>query len=192
VALLVAAVGYGALAPGAAGLRSRLAQGLLGVAEEGERILDAEGQQLRRVVPQEVTATSELLAHPAGAVLDGLVDRFWAVDAPDGGAGEALVLRFPQPFELGYVRVHGAPLRPGVAYDAHPRPQELELSSAGQAVNIVLADHHRSQGFPVSLPVGGELTVTIVSVYPSAGGGHETAIAEIELWEAAGAVRPAG
>lgn len=137
---------------------------------------------LEQVHPVAAEATSALDAHPAELAIDGANNRAWTEGAEGDGVGEQVVLTLAEPVDLAKIGfLPGASSKPE-EFLAQPRPKDLHMVfSDGSATDVRLEDSAEFQAFDVDAKAVTQVTVQIVSVYPSFKGGHDCSISEIEL-----------
>lgn len=136
------------------------------------------------VHPVAVRATSEAKDHPAAHATDGISNTYWAEAAKGKGEGQALVLQFDPPVDIGKIGIlSGASGKPE-EFLAQPRPKTLHLIfSDGTTTDLFLKDTAKFQSFDVKTKQVNRVEVQIAAVYSSVQGGQDGAIAELEFYQ---------
>lgn len=135
------------------------------------------------VRPTAATASSMLAGHGPEAAIDGVSNSSWAEGVAGDGVGQQLTLTFGGPVDLDRVGITpGASVVPA-EFLAQPRPREVRLTFTDNTVaNVTLKDEPGFQAFGVKARGVSSLVLEIRSVYPSAAGGQDASVAEIELF----------
>jgi len=136
------------------------------------------------VHPVAIKATTEVKDHPAAHATDGISNTYWAEAAKGKGDGQALVLQFDPPVDIGKIGIlSGASGKPE-DFLAQPRPKTLHLIfSDGTTADLSLKDTAKFQSFDVKTKQINRLEVQIAAVYSSVQGGQDGAIAELEFYQ---------
>lgn len=136
-------------------------------------------QQYVPVSPVEVTATSQLPDHPAGAATDGFSNTFWA--APGAGPEPTLVLRFDRE-----VSISRALVRNGSAdnFQGQHRAERLHfVFNTGRTADVTLKDNPDPQQIDIANGDGAtSVEIHVVSLFRSVKG-TDVAVSEIELFQ---------
>lgn len=133
--------------------------------------------------PAAATASSMLPGHGPEAAIDGVSNSAWAEGAAGDGVGQQLTLTFGGPVDLDRVGITpGASVVPA-EFLAQPRPREVRLAFPdGTVADVTLKDEPGFQAFGVKARGVSTVVLEIRSVYPSATGGQDASVAEIELF----------
>jgi len=135
------------------------------------------------VRPVMVTATSALQGHAPPATIDGVANQAWAEDVAGDGAGQELTFTFATPVDLAKVGLTSGTSSEPAAFLTQPRPGSVRLSfSDGTTKDLLIKDEAGFQSFSVKATKVTEVKLQILLVYPSAQGGHDTSIAEVEFF----------
>lgn len=133
--------------------------------------------------PTAATASSTLAGHGPEAAIDGVSNSAWSEGVAGEGVGQQLTLTFGGPVDVDRVGITpGASVVPA-EFLAQPRPREVRLTfTDGTIANLTLKDQPGFQAFAVKARRVVSVVLEIRSVYPSAAGGQDASVAEIELF----------
>jgi len=136
------------------------------------------------VIPVLASATSQLAAHPASSAIDGVVQDFWATaPSPKEGVGQSITIDFGQPVTLSEIGFLSGDQATASSFASEARPARVRVHASDGVTKVFdLLDETTFQTFPFSGRKVTDVTVTILSVYPSAIG-RSCAIAQIEFFE---------
>ena len=138
---------------------------------------------MEAVLAPSVRASSSLTGHPAGLLIDGNADSYWATaPAVNDGLGQSISLNFGAngPTAVDYVIItSGAQAPDNFAYQGRPETLLLVFNS-DETRTIHLQDSAKPQTFKVSAKSVKTLVIQIEAVYPGSSE-HSCAIAEIEF-----------
>jgi hypothetical protein len=134
------------------------------------------------VNPVGADATSAAPGHDAGLLIDGASNTYWSEGVPGPGIDQIITVRFAGPVDLDKIIITS-----GASGDdpflSQPRPKVLHIVyDNNRGMDLTLDD----DGSAISYDLEGATQVTrvdlqIAEVYPSAEGGENTAISEIEF-----------
>lgn len=135
------------------------------------------------VRPIMATATSALKGQEAPATIDGVANQAWAEDSPGDGVGQELTFTFAAPVDLAKVGIIAGASSDQATFLTQPRPGSIRLVfSDGSMHDLVLKDEAGFQTFSLKAKKVSEVKLQILLVYPSAQGGHNGSIAEVEFF----------
>lgn len=135
------------------------------------------------VRPVMVSATSALKGHEPPATIDGVANQAWAEDVSGDGAGQELTFTFAKPVDLAKIGITSGTSSEPAAFLTQPRPGSVRLLfSEGTSRDLLIKDEAGFQSFSVKASKVTEVKLQILLVYPSAQGGHDTSIAEVEFF----------
>jgi len=135
------------------------------------------------VRPVMATATSALKGQEAHATIDGVANQAWAEDVAGDGAGQELTFTFSTPVDLAKVGITSGTSSDPAAFLTQPRPGSIRLVfSDGTTRDLLVKDEAGFQSFSVKARKVTEVKLQILLVYPSAAGGQDTSIAEVEFF----------
>ncbi len=134
------------------------------------------------VNPVAAEATSAAPGHEADKLIDGASNTYWAEGVPGDGVDQIVTVHFPEPRDLDKIIVTS-----GASGDdpflSQPRPRVLHIVyDTGGGMDIEVRDE--SDPGTYDLEDATQVTtvqIQIAAVYPSAQGGDNTAISELEF-----------
>ena len=127
-------------------------------------------------------ATSSVGDHDPGKLIDGASNTYWAEGAAGPGIGEIITIHFERPTDLDKVLITA-----GASGDdpflSQPRPKSLHIVyDNGRGLDLALRDEAEPKEYDLEGAEGvTSMQIQIAEVYPSAQGGENTSISEIEF-----------
>ena len=137
------------------------------------------------VIPAAASASSYVAGHPPSSAIDLLTDTYWATaPAKNNGVGQTLTVYFAGPQTIDQINMLIGDTAAPQDFLTEPRPAVVDIAfSDGVRLHLDLVDETKFQDFPVHATHVTQVTLTIVSVYPSLDNvGHSCSLAEMDFF----------